>query len=170
MKNATQLIIKEFPILEEHLNNRENIFLVQQSLKSLSSNVEKTFLQLAWFFEDPKQNNFNLGKLHECLEGDWLEFALDLINIYFKRDTYLIKKPTHSILLDIDDYYSQTTFAEYLNEKGFRYDQSKISAYRHRNKFPKEDIMIAGIPYWSKFSVEKYAKELENKNTNKEGF
>ncbi|PEB42250.1 hypothetical protein [Bacillus pseudomycoides] len=170
MKKTTQLIIKEFPVLEKYLNSHENIFLNQKALESLESHVEKTFLELAWFFEEPEKNDFNVGKLYKHLQDDWLEFALDLLNTYFKHDTYLIKQSTHSILLNTDDYFSQTSFANFLNEEGFKYDQRKMSVYRKRGIIPKEDIIIAGVPYWSKFSVKSYAEKLKKESSNEEGY
>ncbi|PDY14150.1 hypothetical protein COO16_04095 [Bacillus pseudomycoides] len=161
MRKATQLIIKEFPVLEQHLHSHEDTLLRQKALDSLESEVEKTFLILAWFFEDPQKNDFDVRKLYNYLQDDWLEFSLDILNTFFKHDTYLINKPTHSVILDRDDYFSQTSFANFLNEKGFKFDQRKISVYRKRGSIPKEDIVIAGIPYWSKFTVEEYAKSLK---------
>src|SRR3954451_19114055 len=97
MKKATQRIIEKFPMLEDKMVARENIELAADSLKSLDP-VQRIFLKLACFFENPDHESFNLNTLYQHLEDDWLEWALELITLYFREDTYLIQKPSFSLV------------------------------------------------------------------------
>lgn len=50
--------------------------LVEVAMQGLTE-VEAVFLRLAWFFEAPEQESFNIGLLYHHLENEWLEFALE---------------------------------------------------------------------------------------------
>lgn len=168
MKKATYLLLNYFPKFKKHIKAYENLFMAENAIASLND-TEKIFLKLAWFFESEGKYEFNLYWLYQ-LEGEWLEFALDLIEIFFKEDTYLFQKnkPPHSLLIDADDYLTQTDFARFLQEKGFDYTQNKVAVYRKRGKFPKEDILIAGKPYWSRYTAEIFLRKLELEKKRKE--
>jgi hypothetical protein len=77
-------------MLENKLVAHESVELAADALQSLDY-VERTFLKLAWFFENPDNENFDLKTLYKHLDDDWLEWALELITLYFREDTYLIK-------------------------------------------------------------------------------
>ena len=161
MKQTTQILVEKFPMLEGYLYAYENIFDSGKAMDSLSDQTEKTFLKLAWFFENPDEyDGFHLGLLYKYLEDDWLVFALDLIQSYFKNDTYLLKDATHSVIVDDDNYLSQSDFARFLSDQGLNYSQNKLAVYLKRGKLPPEDTRIAGKPYWSRRTVEKYYEEL----------
>ncbi|MCM2535303.1 hypothetical protein NDK43_26870 [Neobacillus pocheonensis] len=67
----------------------------------------------------------------------------------------LIQKPTHSILRDTPvDYFNQKQFVDFLSEHGLNYDKRKLNVYYSGGKMPKADLELAGIPYWSKSTVE----------------
>lgn len=157
MKNTTQKIINQFPQLKPLLDKSNKEVL---KTSSTLSELEKTFLQLARFFEKPNEEALSLQLLYQHLEDEWLEFALQLIVEFFRNETYLIKNPNFSIIRDSQDYYTQSDFARYLEDKGIHFPQNKIAVYRKRGKFPKEDLLIAGTPYWSKYTVESFAKHL----------
>jgi len=158
MKAATKKIMEELPVLEQYLNSNESTLLSDQVLSQLT-NVEQVFLRLAWFFENPNKENFNLESFYKHLEDDWLEFGLELIHLFFRNDTYLIKEPTHSIITDGDYYMNQSRFAEFLSEHGLNYDKAKLSVYISRGKAPKADIIISGTKYWERPTCERFLKE-----------
>ncbi|MCM3736495.1 hypothetical protein M3215_11830 [Bacillus cytotoxicus] len=165
MKKATKRVLEEFPCFEKKLQaySEGNLPDMLIALQSLDNEIEQTFFKLACFFENPDQKEFCLNDLYKNLQDDWLELALELITFYFKFDMYLIKDPKSPLIIT-DNYVNQSEFARILNEKGVRYTQKKIAVYRKRGKFPQEDVMIGGTPYWTKESVEKFAKEKMEEN------
>ncbi|KON83487.1 hypothetical protein AF332_27395 [Sporosarcina globispora] len=162
MKKATQRIIEKFPMFKEKLNDYENIFLSEEALQELDE-IQKTFLGLACFFEEPEKISFDLGYLYRSLDNDWLEFALELMTEYFREDTYLIQKPSYSLIKDGSDYFSLTQFAEELSNRGLRYDRQKLNLYFERGKVPQPDLVIGGVKYWSKKTVQLYGDQEERR-------
>ena len=160
MKKATRRIIEMFPNLEEKLNDYENIFLSEEALQKLDE-TQATFLKLACFFEAPDKRSFDLGYLYRSLDNDWLEFALELITEYFRDDTYLIQKPSYSLIKEGSDFYSMAQFADELNKRGLRYDRQKLNLYFQRGKVPQPDLVIGGVKYWSKKTVQLYGDQEE---------
>jgi hypothetical protein len=158
MKIATEMIIDEFPMLESELNAYENVLLSNQALEILSE-VEQVFLRLAWFFENPDKESFNLDSLYSQLDNDWLEFALEVIYTFFQKDTYLIQNPTSTIITGDDHYLNQSSFANFLKENGLNYDRSKLNVYLSREKTPKPDITISGTKYWKQSTCEAFLKD-----------
>ncbi|MBT2758004.1 hypothetical protein J7E71_19215 [Mesobacillus foraminis] len=124
---------------------------------------EATFLRLARFFETPGKESFDLGFLYRHLDNDWLEFALELITDFFREETYLIQKPTYSLIKDGSDYYSLTQFAEELSKRGLRYDRQKLNLYFERGKVPQPDLVVGGVKYWSKKTVRIYGDQEESR-------
>ncbi|MBT2695913.1 hypothetical protein J7E79_00425 [Bacillus sp. ISL-40] len=85
------------------------------------------------FFEAPEYESFNIGLLYHHLENEWLEFALELMTQFFQEDTYLIQKPTFSILRETPDhYFNQKQFADFLSVHGLHYDKRKLNVYYSR--------------------------------------
>lgn len=162
MKNATRRILETFPAFKDEVHAYENRQLVEEALKGLDD-VQTTFLQLVWFFEDPENETFDMGLLYRYLENDWLEFALELIMEYFRKDTYLIQKPTYSLIREGEDYKSMSQFADYLSEQGLRYDRQKLNLYFERGKVPQPDLVIGGFKYWSGETVRSYAEQEKNR-------
>lgn len=163
MKIATEMILDEFPILEEEITANESVLLSNQALEKLSE-VEQVFLRLAWFFERPEEENFNLDSLYNHLDNDWLEFALEVIYTFFHKDTYLIQNPTNSIITGKDIYMNQTRFANFLNENGLKYDKAKMSTYIKRGIIPPADITVSGTKYWERLTCENFLEYELDKN------
>ena len=110
----------------------------------------------------PEYESFNIRWLYEYLDDGWLEFALELMVQFFQEDTYLIQKPTLSILRESgENYFNQKQFADFLSENGLHYDKRKLNVYYSRGKLPKADIELAGTPYWSKYTVEGFLRAGE---------
>lgn len=83
---------------------------------------------------------------------------------FFREDTYLIQKPTFSILRETNDnYFNQKHFADFLSENGLHYDKRKLNVYYSRGKLAKADIELAGTPYWSKYTVEGFYKQEKSR-------
>ncbi|MBT2733712.1 hypothetical protein [Bacillus sp. ISL-7] len=159
MKLSTKRIIETFPKFKGKLKAYENILLVEEAMEGLTD-VEAVFLKLAWFFEEAEQESFNIGLLYHHLDNEWLEFALELMSQFFREDTYLIQKPTHSILRETSaDYFNQKQFADFLSEHGLNYDKRKLNVYYSRGKLPKADVKLAGTPYWSKSTVGEFCEQ-----------
>jgi hypothetical protein len=59
MKSSTKRMVEVFPKFKGRLKAYENIDLVEEALKGLTE-VEATFLKLAWFFEAPEYESFNI--------------------------------------------------------------------------------------------------------------
>lgn len=161
MKKATSLVIEKLPILKDRIKADENMLVRQHALDGLDE-VERTFLKLIWFFEEPESNDFDLKNLYMQLKDEWLVFALDVIDFYFKEDTYLIQESTDSVLIS-DDYLDQNGASRYLESKGLNFPQGKIATYILRGKFPREDLIISGKKFWRKSTIDKYASELQTK-------
>lgn len=161
MKQATLKIINEFPYLEEKINEVIQKPFPEELLGKVENDIDRTFITLAYFFENPNSQLFTLSMLYQHLENSWLEFALQLISFYFEKDTFLIQQPTHSVLHyseEEEEYLTQSDVARFLKEKGLKYDSpNKIAVYYERGKFPKEDKLIAGKKYWTKKTIEAFA-------------
>jgi hypothetical protein len=158
MKRTTSLIVETFPQFKGKLKTNENPMLMEEAQKGLNK-IQATFLQLAWFFEDPENEMFDMGLLYRHLDNDWLEWALELITEYFRKDTYLIQKPTYSLIREGSEYKSMSQFADYLSEQGLRYDRQKINLYFERGKVPQPDLVVGGIKYWSVETVQSYGEK-----------
>ena len=163
MKKTTRRIIGKFPGLKPKLGAYKDVKLAADALQSLDP-VEQTFLKLAWFFENPDVEGFDLRILYKQLDDDWLEWALELITLYFREDTYLIKKPSFSIIKENDsNYLNQSQFADYLTERGLKYDRAKVKNYYDRGIIPKADLMVAGTKYWTQSTAQQYCEQEQKR-------
>lgn len=155
MKQTTKRIIETFPQLEGMIKEYP---MDQEALEGLD-NLQSTFLTLARFFERPDQEGFDLQTLYEHLDNEWLEFALELITEYFRKDTYLIQSPSYSLIKEDHQYLSLSQFAEYLKEEGLRYDRQKLNLYFQRGKVPQPDLVVGGVKYWAKETAQLYGEQ-----------
>lgn len=160
MSKTIRLLLNAYPYLEDKMNAYENVFMHDEALHDLETEEERTFLRLLWFFKNPKENSFDINLLYQHLIGEKLAFALDLIAHYFRNDTYLLQGSSHKLILSSTEYFSQSEFARELINAGLDYTQAKVATYRKRGKFVEEDVIIAGVPYWSKGTVENYIDYL----------
>ena len=156
MKKTTKRIVEKFPMLEDKILTHESVELAADELDSLYI-VEQTFLKLAWFFENPDNEPFELNTLYKHLDDEWLEWALELITLYFREDTYLIRKPSFSLIKENDAHYlNQSQFADYLTEHGLKYDRAKVKNYYDRGIVPAADLLLSNTKYWSLSTVQAY--------------
>ncbi|WP_085520901.1 hypothetical protein [Tuberibacillus sp. Marseille-P3662] len=168
MKKATQQIVDRFPFFKEHFSEQQDIaphekhdedsLYDDKQVMAIQdfNDVERTFFQLACFFEHPEKETFDLAMLYTNLQDDWLAFALQLITSYFKDETQLIKSSSFSIVRENDDYLNQSQFAAYLQEQGLKYDRIKLNVYYGRGKLPEPDQKFANKPYWLQSTVERF--------------
>ncbi|PFV09964.1 hypothetical protein COL10_16415 [Bacillus cereus] len=161
MSKAIEILLNSYPNLENKINAYENVFMHDEALRSLDTEEERTFLKLLWFFKSPKENSFNINLLYQYLIGEKLAFALDLIAHYFRSDTFLLRGSSHKLILSSTEYFNQSEFARELKNAGLEYTQAKIATYRKRGKFVEEDVILSGVPYWSKSTVENYINYLK---------
>lgn len=167
MKKTTKRIIEKLPNLKDKILAHESVLLAEEALQALRKE-ERTFLKLAWFFEDPEHANFDLTSLYKNLEDDWLEWALELIALYFQEDTYLIKKPSFSIIkTNNSDYLNQSQFANYLTENGLKYDRAKVKNYYDRGNIPAADLIVSNTTYWKVETVQEYCEKEKRKLNSK---
>ena len=87
--------------------------------------------------------------------------ALELITLYFREDTYLIKKPSFSIVKDNDsNHLNQSQFAEFLTGNGLKYDRAKVKNYYDREIIPTADVIVSGTKYWMRSTAALKSKKL----------
>lgn len=161
MKNATKEILSYFPMLEKYLNDNDNVLLFDETLSNLTDE-EATFLKLVWFFENPDEQNFNLEMLYNYFSDDWLEFAIETIDLFFKHDTYLIKRPTTSFVSESKDYLNQTEFADLLVSNGVPFTRQKVNIYLKRGKMPQPDLTISNSKFWLASTCLEYLNEVKS--------
>ncbi|MFE7150950.1 hypothetical protein [Heyndrickxia sporothermodurans] len=108
---------------------------------------------------------------YEYLENEDLILGLHFLVDFFQKDTFLIKNKRNLLVnigqLENEQFYNQTTFAKYLSEHGLNYSPTKLGTYYRREKngvtngkFPLEDILINGTPYWYESTVDLFTREL----------
>lgn len=156
MKNSTRKVIESLPVLEKYLEDMDNV-----NFKNLNP-VEKTFLDLVNFFEHPEKHDFQLQNIYQNLNDDWLLLALNAINLFFEKDTYLMKNATHSIIKEGDDYLNQKEFVDFLNENGENYSEAKMSVYVQRGIIPSPDLILSNTRYWLKSTCEMFLSRTKN--------
>jgi hypothetical protein len=168
MKLTTKMVLEVFPDLEERLLGEENY---SEEVLNKMDPVKRTFLQLGCFFEHPGEGHFDLALLYQHLDDEWLELALELITRYFQEATYLIQKPSYSLIKDGSDYLNQTEFARYLTDQGVSYDRQKLNLYYERGKVPKADLLLGGgKKYWHLSSVQAFCEQEKNRMIQKGSF
>jgi hypothetical protein len=162
MKRTTHRLVEAFPLLKGKVDAHSDTQAMEKELQGLSD-VESTFLQLAWYFEAPERGKFDIGLLYRNLDDQWLEFSLELITSFFRDDTYLIKQPTYSMIRDGEEYLNQAQFADYLTGQGLKYDRRKINVYHSRGKLVAPDFEFCGKPYWKKSTIEVFGNEEKHR-------
>ena len=156
MKNATNMILNRYPILEKAMK--------EDTTGTLTDSIDNTFLRLLKFVENPNEQ-FEINELYSNLNGEELKFALEVINTFFKKDTYLLAEVSEDIYLDGDTshLYNMSNFAKKINNEGIRFYRQKVNTYLERNKFPQPDIVVSGVKHWKEETVLKYIQELKEK-------
>lgn len=165
MSQSIQLVFDRFPLVKKKHDNDSVI---------LNSNTDNIFHQLVLFMEDPEQRLFNINLLYQHLDGEDLEFALQVLNNFFYNDTDLInEEKTYAIenkTVKESELFNTVMFADYLKENGYNYSPQKVSVYKKRSEkntgnrdFPKGDLTVGNITYWFKSTVDSYLKLLKEK-------
>lgn len=155
MKNATSRIVELFPQLKDPILKQNNADVTFENFNE----IERTLLKLAKFFENPNEEDFDLTLIYQHLKDGWLELALECITLFFQEDTFLIQRPSFSIVKESSDYLNQSQFADFLTERGLKYDRAKVKNYYDRGKIPSPDLVVAGTKYWSSSTAESYCEK-----------
>lgn len=155
-KKATELILNYFPMLSDMMIDDD-----QTTTKKDLSETESVFHQMALFFQNPKEHTFDIGLVYSHLQGDWVSFAFECLETFFKDDTFLLPKDYSMTINDHDPLLNQSSFAKRLNESGLKFDRKKLSVYYERGKLPKNDALIEGKPYWLTSTVREYISKKE---------
>lgn len=159
MKKATEKVLEIFPVLERKITAYENVLLIEEAIMGLNE-IERTFLKLVWYFEEPESQSFDMRNLYLHLTDEWLELTLELITDYFREETYLIQtKSTFSIVKEEDEYLGMSQFADYLTENGLKYTKQRINMAYKRGKMVEPDLVISGVKYWSIETAEKFLEK-----------
>lgn len=158
MKNATVNILANFPNIKAYIAGSEKV-----TGESGLTQHEKAMVSLARFFEF--QEAFELNRLFQEVDPEWIPFALEQLQTYFYDDTYLAKKQKPLTISDSADLLNQTEFAALMQTHGYNMDSKKIHMYRKRGKLPKEALMISGKPYWLKEVAERYITANQKTDT-----
>lgn len=155
-KKSIEMILKQFPMFAERLDNDDQIM----TKKDLDQ-VEKVFYEMCLFFKNPVDCSFDMGLLYKYLQDDWVKFAFECLETFFKNDTFLLSNDYTLILTDKDPLLNQTSFAKCLNDAGIKFDRKKLNVYYERGKLPKVDAMIEGKPYWLESTVQEYIDKFK---------
>ncbi|WP_026695616.1 hypothetical protein [Peribacillus kribbensis] len=102
MKEATAKVIDTFPVLSDH-----GVNLNQWGAIGLGK-TEAVFLQLAMFFEDPEEHPFDLGSIVHHLDEEWIPLALEVIYLYFLKDTCLLSGNSEVLLNRLEQVNSES--------------------------------------------------------------
>lgn len=152
MKNATQNLIDSMPVLKK--------YLLGENVDNIEDPVEKTLLNLAYFFENPYENQFQLNEIYLNLEDDWLILALNSISVFFQQDTYLIKEQGHSYIKNDVNYFNQKSFVDFLNENNQNFSEAKMSVYIKRGIIPAPDLIMDNRRYWKETTCREYLNSI----------
>ncbi|MCM3227714.1 hypothetical protein [Terribacillus saccharophilus] len=161
MKKSVEMIYENFPKIQSVIENQE------QDLNNLGE-IEKVFSKMASFFLDPQNKSFDLKEVYTSLQDDWLVFAFECIETFFKNDSYLLKSDYSSLILEEHDpLVNQKGFSDILNETGIFFTKQKVNTYYSRDKLPKPEVIISGLPYWKKSVVLEYGENQKRKQEEK---
>ncbi|MBU8732541.1 hypothetical protein KM915_21055 [Cytobacillus oceanisediminis] len=167
MKKSLEKIYSRFPSVELKMKGEEIPL----------TNVEDVFYQLALFVSNPDMFSFNINLFYKYLQNEELILGMEIILDFFQKDTFLIQNKKESFIKagssDNEKLYNQTSFANYLSERGLNYNPIKLGTYYRREKekrtgkIPLEDLLIDGKPYWYESTVDLFARELLKDEKNK---
>lgn len=175
MNKSLKQIFNNYPNVEKKFNG-DDVPLTK---------IESVFYQLSLFVSEPDKYSFDINLFYEYLRDEDLLLGLRFILDFFQKDTYLIKNKRDAFInignIEGEKIYSQSTFAEYLEQKGLNYTKTKIGIYHRREKqrikegkkpngiIPLADFEIDGTPYWYESTVDWFARELlkDEKNLKK---
>ncbi|MBM7554516.1 hypothetical protein [Thalassobacillus pellis] len=154
MKHSVGFVVARFPNVRRRLDGQE--------LSQPLNDVEQVMYQLCLYFDHPRAHTFALQQIYDLRDGKWIAFVLEAIRLFFERDTYVMAGETlPSFVQDSERgaYFNQSDFARYLQDQGIPYTQNKIAVYRKRGKFPSEDFIFDGKPFWLRETVLRFVEE-----------
>lgn len=156
---AISKIYSRYPIIKkkiENLNDPSISFTTQEAV----------FFQLVRFFENPQLHQFSLNMIYEHLKDDDLLFSIEMIILYFQKDTSLVQDVSQSFYnesLLSQQIVGQKGFSDMVEKviKGGKYPPSWINVYwkRGSDRIPRPSLIISGTPYWTVEDVESFIKK-----------
>lgn len=162
MESITK-IYERFPVLKDK-NKRPN------DPKISLTTQEAVFYQLLRFFQDPANNQFSINMIYEHLQDEDLLFAVELLVVYFQKDTTLVKNVSQNFYemnLLKEQIINQSKFSSMVESaiKGMKFRPSMVYMYwqRRSDKIPRPDLIIEGTPYWKVSAIEDFIKKEKKK-------
>ena len=156
-------IFERFPIVEEK-NERP------YDPSVILNTTEAVFMNLVKFFENPNQFQISLNIIHEHLKDEELLFALEVLVLFFQKDSLLLKdvgQTFYSSELLKEQLVSATGFASMVQGE---IKESKIRAntihtywQRRSKRLPRPDLIIEGVPYWKVETVNGFIEKEKTK-------
>lgn len=157
-KKSLNLVFEAFPSLEKLMKGASD-----KEINNMND-TEIVFYQLALFFEEPKMNSFDMRLLYLNLKDDWLTFAFECLETFFKEDTFLLRRDYESIIKESQEpLLNQKQFADELKTKGFDMERNKLNVYYKRGKLPFPDQLIFDKPHWYLSTVTRFAEQTDIK-------
>lgn len=159
---SLEKLYERYPVIQEKVERPNDPALILNS-------QETVFLNLAYFFKNQKDYQITVNMLLEHLKDQELLFALELLVMFFQKDTTLIKEVNQSFYsssLLKDQLVSATGFAKMVASEieGSKVRPTTIHTYWHRRskKIPRPDLIIEDVPYWKVEAVSKYIEKEKN--------
>jgi hypothetical protein len=160
---SVERIYERFPIIREKKEHPNDPAVILNT-------TEAVFLNLAKFFENPKQFQMSLNTIHEHLKDDELIFALEVLVLFFQKDSILLKdvgQTFYNSSLLKEQLVSGTGFASMVvNEiKDSKIRPNTIHTYwqRRSKRLPRPDLIIEGVPYWKAETVNGFIEKEKTK-------
>lgn len=141
-------IYERFPVVQEKFERPNDPGIILDT-------KEAVFLNLVTFFKNPNKFQMSLNTIHEYLKDDELIFALEVLVLFFQKDTVLLKdveQTFYSSSLLKESFVSGTGFASMVASEieGTKIRPNTIHTYwqRRSKRLPRPDLIIEGVPYW----------------------
>lgn len=153
-KKSVELLLSNYPYLEKMDITKNN------------SERDEVLYSLLQFFLSPDNEHFDLQQLYLHLDNEDLLLALQSIQLFYSKDTYLLRKDIEPMILQPEDnpLMNQKDFVEVLVENGIDFDRRKLNVYYNRGQLPSPALYISGKPYWYKSQILRYVRKKYKKD------
>lgn len=159
MKNPTNhstiKIFQTFPRVKELFESDRT-----EAMEKLDT-VELVFWDLARFTSEPHLNSFDIHSVYNHLDAEHIALILDILHVFFEKDTYLSKPIPAMVIREDDPFVNQTGFAQIIQEQDESYTVSKVHVYYKRGNLPEPELTIEGKPYWKTSTVLQFRSRLQ---------
>lgn len=90
--------IRHLMIYFPHFQNDKGELISKKELNLNST--ESVFFDLCLFLKSPNTQHFDFHKVYENLRGEWIEIALEALELFSREDTFIINKPNYDIITE----------------------------------------------------------------------